>query len=308
MIAVGLILGTRMWYAMWDAEHDDDAAFERRVDSVTREIGERGKLKIPESVPPVRETAPTPAPTPAVAPVPTRAPAPAPATSPTTGPATAPSLSPTSTLVSQQPGTAATTPNFVSSVDQRPTQVQLSSSSASVAASGMGASLMEVSAAFMMEQLKAQVVEQRAHDNEQHAEMLRLLVEREAKLEAQRKDLEAKLEAQRQGYETKLEAQRNDLEAKFRAKLEKQRRETQVQARTGEVTRLQLRLEVLNESKLLEDEELSALFDKVADAIEAVATEDGADRAWDCVMQMIRLSEGIASEKMFAQQLRRKFL
>jgi hypothetical protein len=34
---------------------------------------------------------------------------------------------------------------------------------------------MEVSA-FMTEQLKAQVVEQRAHDNEQHVEMIRLLV------------------------------------------------------------------------------------------------------------------------------------
>ena len=44
MIAVGLILGTRMWYAMWDAEKDDDAAFERRLDNVVREIGERGKL------------------------------------------------------------------------------------------------------------------------------------------------------------------------------------------------------------------------------------------------------------------------
>eukprot|EP01043_Picozoa_sp_COSAG02_P032124 COSAG02_NODE_2132_length_9721_cov_44.831324_1_plen_70_part_10 len=67
MLAVGLILGTRMWYAMWDAENDDDAAFERRVDSVTGEIGERGKLNVPESVPPVRATAPTPAPAPAPA-------------------------------------------------------------------------------------------------------------------------------------------------------------------------------------------------------------------------------------------------
>eukprot|EP01043_Picozoa_sp_COSAG02_P083386 COSAG02_NODE_21415_length_788_cov_4.492017_1_plen_69_part_10 len=67
MLAVGLILGTRMWYAMWDAENHDDAAFERRVDSVTREIGERGKLNVPESVPPVRATAPTPAPAPAPA-------------------------------------------------------------------------------------------------------------------------------------------------------------------------------------------------------------------------------------------------
>ena len=31
-------------YAMWDAEKDDDAAFERRLDNVVREIGERGKL------------------------------------------------------------------------------------------------------------------------------------------------------------------------------------------------------------------------------------------------------------------------
>ena len=197
----------------------------------------------------------------------------------------------------------------------------------------------------MTEQLKAQVVEQRAHDTEQHAEMMRLLAEREAKLEAkleaqregyetkleeQRKESETKLEAQREGYETKLEAQRKesetkleaqrkdsetkleaqrkDLEAKFRSKLEKHRCETQVQARTGEVTALQRRLEVLSESKLLEDEELSAIFDQVADAIGAGATEDAADHAWVCVMQMVRLSEGIASEKMFAAQLRRKFL
>eukprot|EP01047_Picozoa_sp_COSAG01_P089554 COSAG01_NODE_21624_length_893_cov_1.197733_1_plen_184_part_10 len=180
MIAVGLILGTRMWYAMWDAENDDEAAFERRVDSVTREIGERGKLNVPESVPPVRETAPTPAPAPALAP------APAPVLSSTSGAATAPSPSPTSTLVSQPRGTAAITPNIASSVqEQQPTAPQQVSSSAHVAASGTGASLMEVSA-FMTDQLKAQVVEQRSHDNEQHAEMIRLLVERETQARAEK--------------------------------------------------------------------------------------------------------------------------
>eukprot|EP01043_Picozoa_sp_COSAG02_P080915 COSAG02_NODE_19479_length_879_cov_4.598718_1_plen_220_part_00 len=183
MIAVGLILGTRIWYAMWDVENDDEAAFERRVDSVTREIGERGKLNVPESVPPVWEAAPTPAPAPAravapgVALAPSLAPAPAPALSSTTGAATAPSPSPTSTLVSQPRGTAATMPNIASSV-----QEQQVSSSAHVAASGMGASLMEVSA-FM---------------TEQHAEMIRLLVERETQARAEKVELEAKLEAQRQ--------------------------------------------------------------------------------------------------------------
>ena len=49
---------------MWDAESDDDAAFERRLDSVTREIGDRGKVLLPEAVTPLREPAPTPAPAP----------------------------------------------------------------------------------------------------------------------------------------------------------------------------------------------------------------------------------------------------
>ena len=260
MIAVGLILGTRMWYAMWDAENDDEAAFERRVDSVTREIGERGKLNVPESVPPVREAAPTPAPAPArpvapaVALAPSHAPAPAPALSSTTIAASDPSLlSPTSTLVSQPRGTAAITPNVASSVqNQQPTAPQQVSSSAHAAASGTGASLMEVSA-FMTEQLKVQVVEQRAHDNEQHAEMLRLLVEREAKLEA-------KLEAQRKEFETKLEAQRKEAEDQ---KKENETLRAAARPRLAaevigeeELLALQTRLQAMHEAKLLTDEEL----------------------------------------------------
>jgi hypothetical protein len=218
MIAVGLMLGTRLWYAMWDAENDDDAAFERRVDSVVREIGERGKLIAPESVPPVCETAPTPAPAPELAPAPEVAPgptptrAPAPAMSSTTGPAIAPSPSPTSALVSQQSGTVAITPNVVSSVEQQPMAVHQFSSSANFAASGTGASLMEVSA-FMTEQLQGfrqmWVVEQRAQDKDQHTEIMHLLVERDAKLEAQRKEFETRLGAQTQASETKLSEKRS---------------------------------------------------------------------------------------------------
>ena len=80
LLVVGLIMGTRMWYAMWDAEKDDDAAFERRVDGVVREIGERGKVSVPESVPPLSES------TSARLPLPTPAPAPqAPALAPAAG-------------------------------------------------------------------------------------------------------------------------------------------------------------------------------------------------------------------------------
>ena len=167
----------------------------------------------------------------------------------------------------------------------------------------------------MTEQLQAQM-EQRVHDIDQHAEMVRLLMEREteleAQLEAQRKEFEAKLE----GCETKLEVQRKEFEEQrkdLEAKLEAQRKELEAkvkkhtQSRTDKVTALQLRLEGLSDSKLLEDDELAAIEDKVADAIGVAGVDDGAERAWDCVMQMIRLSEGIGSEKMFARQLRRKF-
>ena len=65
---LGLLLGTRMWYAFWDADQDDDAAFETRMDSVVREIGDRGKLMLPEAVPPSQPSlAPAPAPAPASA-------------------------------------------------------------------------------------------------------------------------------------------------------------------------------------------------------------------------------------------------
>ena len=273
---------------MWDAENDDDAAFERRMASVVREVGERGKLIVAESVPPVRAPTPSPAPEPARALPPAPAPAPTPAVAAAPAPAAmssrtnaglAPSGSPHSTLVSQHSGTEVVRSGTVLSVDQQPLATQQVNRSASFGACGTGTSLMEVSA-FM--------TEQRAHDNDQHAEMVRLLMEREAQTRAEKVELEAK-----------LEAQRKEMEAKVK---------THAQSRTDKVTGLQLRLEMLSDSKLLEDEELAAIEDKVADAIGVAGVDDGAESAWDCVVQMIRLSEGIASEKIFARQLRRKFL
>ena len=89
LVAVGLLLGTRMWYAFWDADKDDDASFDRRVDQVLREVGERGKPTVSESVPPARRSprvvhpSAAPAPSAAAAPAPSsqastsaRAPAP----------------------------------------------------------------------------------------------------------------------------------------------------------------------------------------------------------------------------------------
>ena len=74
---LGLILGTRMWYAFWDADQDEDATFEHRLDTVVREIGDRGTLMLPELVPAFEATpAPAPAPAPAAVVAPALAPAP----------------------------------------------------------------------------------------------------------------------------------------------------------------------------------------------------------------------------------------
>jgi hypothetical protein len=70
---------------MWDAEKDDDASLDRRLDSIIREIGERGKAMVAEppgllgSSATVHAHAAAPAQAPAPAPAPAFAPAPAPA-------------------------------------------------------------------------------------------------------------------------------------------------------------------------------------------------------------------------------------
>lgn len=108
------------------------------------------------------------------------------------------------------------------------------------------------------------------------------------------------MEAQREAYEAKLETQRQQIETLRRS-------HDANDSRRGKIAAFQARLETLYNAKLLEDDELSAIEDKVADAIGAAHTDDRDDGAWMCVIQMIQLSEGIASEKMFSRQLRRKF-
>ena len=154
------MMGTRLWYAMWDAEQDDDAAFERRVGQMLREVGDRGKPQLAEAVTPFREPRPVPTPSP------TPAPAPLPATRPTDAPATALSSSTTPALVRQQPGPEPSMPSGPPLGERQPMVTQQLSSSTGFAMSAAGASLMEVSA-FMTEQLRTQIAEQRVHDEAQ---------------------------------------------------------------------------------------------------------------------------------------------
>jgi hypothetical protein len=87
---LGLIMGTRMYYKFHGDDLEDEAVFQQRMDSLTREIGDRGKSGLSEAVPPGRAWAPTPAPVPtaASARAPARASAPTPAPAPALAPAT----------------------------------------------------------------------------------------------------------------------------------------------------------------------------------------------------------------------------
>ena len=59
---LGLIIGTRLWYPFFDADCDDDTAFEERIDPVVSELGERGKRRtaMMEAMPPLSEGVPPP--------------------------------------------------------------------------------------------------------------------------------------------------------------------------------------------------------------------------------------------------------
>ena len=160
-------------------------------------------------------------------------------------------------------------------------------SSTGFAMSAAGASLMEVSA-FMTEQLRTQIGEQRAHD------------------EAQRQKVEAQLEAQRRDYDSKLrehEAKLRDCEAKAQAK---------TCATDDQLERLQERFDALHQAKLLTDDEIFALEDRPTDFIECRSSvtvspgEMGA--AAESVRKLVGICEAVSKDGMLARQLRRKFL
>ena len=274
-----------------DAEKDSDAAFDGRVDQVLREVGERGKPIVAESVPPetkvkrpVRaQAAPAPTREPAAVPAPPLEPEPIPEPSPSPSLSAEPKVTPTTLTTPDHTLTPAvqhlhhstyTTPNLAQSCGR------------GVHGEIAGSSLAEV-AVFMRDQ-------QQMH------------MERDAKLEVRLESQLQQSEQQRREAEAKLERFHAEaVELRVRA-AEGAARNSKVEARNSKVELLQYRLGALYDAKLLEDEELSTIEDKVADAIGAESDEE--DDKWELVMKMIKLSEGIPSEKMFARQLKRKFV
>ena len=329
LVAVGLLLGTRMWYAFWDADKDDDASFDRRVDQVLREVGERGKPTVSESVPPARRSprvvhpSAAPAPSAAAAPAPssqasTSARAPAPAPAPAVEPeepareqsslaaGSAPSSHPLRAVTTSQPSASSAADQTFTPARSQHQHQMVAASEATQDYGGVGqgsmsgSNLAEVTS-FLREQQRMQM----ERDGEAKAER----AEMEARLEAQRRETEAQrreTEASRmREAEAKLEAERRVTEAKLLGKLEAQK--------FREVSVLQVRLEALHSAKLLTDEEMFAMEDIIADSFDDQDHEDeddGGSRAVACekVASLVVLSGRIASNASFARQVRRKYV
>ena len=172
-------MGTRLWYAMWSANDDDDAAFERRVNPVLKEIGDRCKVVAAEGRQQLHE--PTPAPSPA----------------PTLPAARAPAL----TIAGGAHGSSPRRIQQREHDESKAPAVTVVHQTPSADSSMASGSFAEMAAFFR---------EEREQFREERAQF-------EAKLEAQRQLWEARLEAQRQElekvWEAKLEAQRSRRDA-----------------------------------------------------------------------------------------------
>jgi hypothetical protein len=317
-----------MWYSMWDAEKDDDDAFERRLDSVVREIGDRGKVMLPEAVPPFREPTPAPAPAPALAPAPAVAPAVAPVPTAATAPASV-----------AQP----TTP----SVDTRhftPSAQQLQQASpggtyplvlhpSTVSTGGAtAAGSFDTMAAFLNGQ-QDKFVELLREERDEVTKQRDAL---ESKLEEQRRESEAKAEQlrqemnrQRQQSETKADQLRRESEAKaeqlrqqsqttaeqLRQEIEQLRAETAARPPLAmnmideeQLAALQSRLQSMHGAKLLTDDELFSLEDMIVDCIEVMPTAGASAVEVEKVAKMLLVSSKVQSDSTLSRQLRRKLL
>ena len=297
---LGLILGQSVYHAFYPNAVPTPEKFMQQMDSLIREIGDRGKIKtkVSEGVPP-RAHAPAHAPAPAPAPEPAPARVSTPAASVPTTPSRA--LAPASTLDR----------GFSPSLQPSPSMPMVHNQVAS--ASG-GGSLMEVASIF--ETLTGRM-EMKAKEEREEAK-------------AERAELDAKMERQRQEtkqqllqMEAKMEEQRKEMEQQ-QALIQQQavlKGPPPVAAIADEqLAALQARIEGLHATKLLTDDELFALEDLIADYVElTMSVTDGIITkemiyamptvgAASKLDKLVGLSAAMAGDAAFARQARRKFM
>ncbi len=285
-------MGTRLWYAMWDANEDDDAAFERRANPVLREIGDRCKVVVAEAGQQRHQPAPRPAPTRQVA-------------QPQTPSVGAPHGSTSSSHSNQQrEKTAQEGAPAVATVLQRTPST--ASSMTSVSFAEMAAFIRE-ERAFRESQRQEWEAKLETQRKESDAKLETQRKESDAKLKTERQEWEAKLESQRQEWEAKLETQLQEREATLQkawtAKLKPQRSRTDA----SDARVLQARFEALHTSKLLSDDELYILENLVFDNVQdSERGEEGESHS--TVGSLVRLCELATSDAGLARQLRRKYI
>jgi hypothetical protein len=312
---LGLILGQSVWYAFYESAVPTEEKFIEQMDSLIREIGDRGKIKTgkvsSEGVPPRA---------PAPAPVPAKAPAPAPAAAAAFEPTPEPAPAPAPTIASSVPSTPSRTiatistpgrasgfsPSVHPMAQQQPGALQQGAlqqqhvvTSSSVGGMGMGISFSEMSLL---------IKEQRERDDVVRAEM-------EAKMDQQRKEMEARLDAK----DAKMMEQQQAATLMIKAELTALPPPPAPAIMDEQLAALQARIEQLHATKLLSDEELFALEDIVADYVElavtmadrTIITKDMIHTMPPCVAaasKLVGLSAAIASDAAFARQARRKFM
>jgi hypothetical protein len=277
---LGMILGTRLWYNFFDAKTDNEPSFEKRVDAVCREIGERGKLKTTSAaaVPEIVSPAPPPAPTVPGPPAPPAPAAPPPAATPQHVAPTTADQTFTPSMQAMSPQAGLTTPterssSFAPSIHQLD---QILSSPVRVAGSADSVALVTM----LMDQQQ-------------------LMREREA-------NLTKKIEAKTEKMEAKMQRQLTELEAKLAPR---------PAVSMTQLTDVLGRLEALHAAQLLTEAEHFSLEDLVTDFIELQAssgpiTEEMLHLHHTAarVHKMVAVSTTVPSDATFARQLRRKYV
>jgi hypothetical protein len=278
---LGLILGQNLYHAFYDSVVSSESLFAQQMAALTREVGDRGRIKtnttptkkrVSEGVPPAAAPAPVPAP----------APAPASARRVATSAATLPAAALPTPQRALAPAPTVEHHGYSPSVQQ-----QLSP---------------------MVHQHHQQLSS--AYESPALVEKLLGVMERH------QADLKAAFEQQRQ----ELQQQRKEIEAtKMDAKDARIAELTPVAAISEEqLTTLQARLERLHVAKLLTDDELYSLEDFVADYVELTITmaKGGVitkEMAWAIpaagkAEKLVGLSAAMAGDGAFCRQIRRKFL
>jgi hypothetical protein len=187
-------------------------------------------------------------------------------------------------------------------------------------AAGAGASLMEVSA-FMTEQLKAQLLQQREFDKEQHNEMMRLMQAQKDEIKELRDEAtEVRLRAVQAESNAKVQTAAAVSEAMARAALQMRIETVHAAVRKRRLARhfppkhndylpRQARDTHGNNCNrcfpqgLLSDDERDAVEDAIADS----SANDDVGSESSAVPQMIALSGKFLVDRAFARQLRRKY-